>query len=85
MNIHVHIERLILDGIPLEPGQAAQLQAAVEAELGRLLAENSLPPGLLAGGAFGALRAAPIQLAPQSQPASQGAQIAQAAYGSLGR
>ena len=37
MNINLHIERLILDGLPIEPRQRAQVQAAVEAELARLL------------------------------------------------
>ena len=33
MNVNLHIERLVLDGIPLGPGQRPQLRAAVEAEV----------------------------------------------------
>ena len=41
-NIHLHIERLILDGLPIERAQGPHVQAAVEAELSRLLTENGL-------------------------------------------
>ena len=41
-NIHLHIERLILDGLPIERAQGPHVQAAVEAELARLLTENGL-------------------------------------------
>jgi hypothetical protein len=37
MNISVHIERLVLDGLFVSHGQRPLLQAAVEAELTRLL------------------------------------------------
>jgi hypothetical protein len=81
----MHIERLILDGIAVEPGQLAPLQAAVEAELTRLLGDNTLAARLLVGGAVATLRAAPIQLAPHGSPAHLGAQIAQAVAGSISR
>jgi hypothetical protein len=84
MNISVYIDRLILDGLSLERGAAAQLQAAVVAELTRLLAESQVAPALQEGGAAPMLRAAPIQLAPDGTPAQVGAQIAQAVYGSFG-
>ena len=38
MNINLHIERLMLDGLSIASGEAALVQMAVEAELGRLLA-----------------------------------------------
>ena len=41
-NIHLHIERLVLDGLPIDRGQGPHVQAAVEAELTRLLTENGL-------------------------------------------
>ena len=37
MNINLHIERLILDGLPITRQQGPHVQAAVEAELTRLL------------------------------------------------
>jgi len=38
MSVHVHIERLLLDGFDLTPAERAHLQKAVEQELVRLLA-----------------------------------------------
>jgi hypothetical protein len=40
MNINLHIERLMLDGLSIGSGEAALVQTAVEAELGRLLAKE---------------------------------------------
>ena len=85
MNINVHIERLILDGLPIGYGQRPQVQAAVEAELARLLADDGLSPELLAGGALPSVRAGSIQLANEGNTTQLGRQIAQAVYGGIGR
>ena len=42
MNIRLHIERLILDGLPVNSVQSPQVKAAVEAELTRLLTADGL-------------------------------------------
>jgi len=42
MKIHLHIERVVLDGLPVSSAQAPSLKAAISAELGRLL--KSDPP-----------------------------------------
>lgn len=42
MSIHVHIERLIVDGLDLGPGGAIDLQASVQARLTELLTEHGL-------------------------------------------
>jgi hypothetical protein len=44
MSIHVHIDRLILDGLPVEAEDAATVLDAVETELKRCIRESSLPP-----------------------------------------
>jgi hypothetical protein len=85
MNINLHIERLILDGIPLGPGQRPLLQAAMEAELARLLASGGLCEGLQSGGAFYNVRTAGIQLADDRNPASMGEKIAGAVYRGIGK
>lgn len=82
--IQVHIERLILDGIAVPYGQRPQLQAALEAELGRLLAEGGLASGLTQGGAAPAVAGGNIQLTQGNEPGVLGRQIAQAAYGAIG-
>jgi len=85
MNIVLHIERLILDGIPLEAGSAARLQGAVESELGRLLAAGGLSAQLQNGGALPSVQAVSIQLATQADPQQLGGQIAQAVYRGVGK
>ena len=85
MNIELHIERLILDGVAIAPRQRALLQAAVEAELRRLLVQGGLAAGLAQGGALPSIRASAIQLTPDSDPRRMGTQIAQAVYGGIGQ
>jgi hypothetical protein len=82
--IHVHVERLILDGIALPYGQRPQLQAALEAELGRLLAEGGLATGLADGTMVPGLAGGNIQLAQDNEPGALGRQIARAVYGGIG-
>jgi hypothetical protein len=84
VNIRVHVEHLVLDGIEVPPHQRPVLQAAVETELGRLLAEGGLNPALRGGGAVPSLRAGGIQLSAEGDAAGLGRQIAAAAYGGIG-
>lgn len=84
MNIELHIERLILDGLTVEPGQRAEVQAAVEAELTRLLATGELNPELLSGGAVRSLGAGEIQVTNQTSAAQLGNHIAQAVHSGIG-
>lgn len=82
--IKVHIERLVLDGLPVTRAQGPLVQAAVEAELSRLLSEGGLGHELAAGGAVPAVRADSINSAGKS-PAQIGRQIAKSVYGGIGR
>jgi hypothetical protein len=83
MNINLCIERLILDGLPITNRQGALVQAAVETELSRLLAERGLASSLQSGGAMPNVRADGIHLTAENNPAQMGKQIAQAVYGGL--
>lgn len=97
MNIRVHIDRLILDGLDLLPVQRTELQAALEAELARLLSAGGLSPALENGAALPVLRLGELsplpagELPASSAPGAPGAaaglgrQIARAVYGGLGR
>jgi hypothetical protein len=85
MNIHVHIERLILDGLPIGVGQGALVQATVEAELARLLVQGGLAPNLQSGGALAGLRAEAIRVTAESSPAQLGQAIAQSVYAGIGK
>ncbi|HEY9675110.1 MAG TPA: hypothetical protein V6D11_26960 [Waterburya sp.] len=80
MNINLHIERLIVDGVNLYPSDRRVLQATVEAELARLLTTEGLPPGWQAGGAVPSVSIPPIELTPNINPTQMGQQIAQAVY-----
>lgn len=83
-NIELHIDRLILDGIFLSHAQRPLLQAAVEAELGRLLTEGGVGAEWQQGGAVPSVPAAAIQLSPDGNPTQWGHQIAQSVYRGLG-
>ena len=85
MNVNVHIERLILDGLPIVRGQGALVQREVEAELSRLLAIDGVSPSLLGGGALPRIPAGAIQLTKDVSAAALGQQIARAVYGGIGR
>jgi hypothetical protein len=81
MNINVHIDRLVLDGLPLASHQSDSVQTAVEIELTRLLTDKGFNTS--SASAVPRLSAAPIQLTYDSRPASLGRQIAEAIYGTL--
>ena len=83
-SMNIHIERLILDGLPISHSQRPLVQAAVEAELARLLAADGLAPNLQAGGALAYVPARSIQLTSDGNPKTLGQQIAQAVYGGIG-
>jgi hypothetical protein len=85
MNVRLHIERLILEGLDVPPGDALQL--AVETELTRLIGERGL--GAL-GQASACSIAVPSVRAPQIQVDASfnsvrtGTAIAAAVHGAIG-
>jgi hypothetical protein len=85
MNIYLHIERLVLDGLPIARSQGAVVQAAVEAELAQLLRDGGLASTWQSGGTVPSVRADAIQLAGESSPADLGQQIARVVHGGLRR
>ncbi|HEX6899538.1 MAG TPA: hypothetical protein VF789_07495 [Thermoanaerobaculia bacterium] len=85
MKINLHIDRLVLEGIDLPHAQRPVLQAAVEAELGRLLAEGGVGPDLASGIAVPSVRAAGIEMGADGSPQQLGTQIARSVYGGIGK
>lgn len=83
--IRVHIERLILDGVELGPGDAPKLQAAVEGELARLVGERGLAPEMSGGGALASVRGGAVQLGQADTPARLGRQVASAIHKGIGQ
>jgi hypothetical protein len=84
MSIRLHVERLVLDGLPLSRNDGPLVQAAFEAELGRLLAEGGVSGELASGTAVPGLAAEGIHVAPGDEPGMIGQRIARAVYGGLG-
>lgn len=84
MEIRVHIERLILEGIELPPGGLAAFQAAVESELGRLLQVSEVAPGLSSGGAVPEVGASSLHLTGLETPAQLGEKVAGALFTGIG-
>jgi len=84
MNINLHIERLVLEGLNISPGQGEQVKAVVEAELTRLLGDGGLSDVLQSGGAFQRGITGGIEVANNESPAQLGEQIAGAIYEGTG-
>lgn len=84
MNVELHIDRLVLEGIDLDPAQRPLLQAALEAELRRLIGEGGVG-SLAAGGAVPSVKAEGFQMSGDGNPAQLGRQIAGSVYGGMGK
>ena len=85
MNVNLNIERLVLEGCSLQPGEHVLVRAAVERELTRLFTERGVSPQLLSGGAVPRLDAGEMRLAGGESPRQVGTQIARTLYGGFGR
>jgi hypothetical protein len=84
VNVNLHIERLILDGLPISSLQGAAVRSALERELARVLAQDGLPGQ---GGAGGAVPRLPVQqftLALGDRPAAIGRHIARSLHRGMG-
>jgi hypothetical protein len=81
MNINLHIERLVLDGLAVGSGRAALVQTAVESELGRLLTSSLFAPA----SSFAEARVAggEIHLRPGVSARDLGVQIGRSVFASL--
>lgn len=85
MNLSVHIERLVLEGVALGPGQQHPLQAAIQAELTRLITTGGLAAELAAGLALPRVSAPALTLPADGDGAALGCKIAASVYGGIGR
>lgn len=84
MNIELHIERLVLEGLPVARAEEPELQAAMERELVRLLGEGGLGSGFAMDGAVRSVRGGALNLAEGMNALSLGERIAGAVYAGLG-
>lgn len=83
MKIHLHIDRLLLEELPIDRQAAPRVQAAVEQALAQLVQDQGLPAGLTSA-ALAKWQGGVLQVATGQSPEDLGQGIAQAIYGGLG-
>lgn len=84
MDINLHIESLVLDGVDIASGQGDLVQASVANELTQLLHSGGLDTNLIAGASLNRVDVNNIQVSDEKSHAL-GQQIAQSVYGGIGR
>ena len=85
MKINLHIERLVLEGLPLSRAQGPLVKRAVEAELARLLGAGGVAHDLRSAATIPRAAGAPMQYASEASPRQLGTQIAQSVHAGLGK
>jgi hypothetical protein len=80
-NVELHIEELILHGFG--PGGGQAIAAAIEAELGHLLAIERLPVSFQSGASIGTVDAGSFEARASEQPSVLGARVGRSVYRSL--
>jgi hypothetical protein len=83
MKINLHIERLVVDGLPVESRDGSLIRAALTNALAQRLAGGDLKPDLVAGGALSHLPAVGIQYSSETTPSQLGRNIAEAVHSSI--
>jgi len=83
MKINLHIERLVLEGLPVTAGQAPLVQSAVQQELTRLLGFGGIAPQLMTGGAMPYARGGAVRFGGEASSRQLGTQIAQSVHEGL--
>jgi hypothetical protein len=84
MRIALHIEALVLDGVPLGRGQESRLQAAVVEALTLRLGDGAFAARLAAGGGREVVHSAPIRFGSRPDARALGTQIAVSIHAGLG-
>ena len=83
MNINLHIERLVLDGIELSSRQIDLLQTSLTNELTQMFARGELAPKLAGGASLKSVAAESISMSNKS-PQLLGQKVAHSVYGGIG-
>jgi len=82
VNINLHIERLVLDGISVEPHRRTELKTAVETQLGNLLVSNGIDSDLQSNNNSRVVSGGLITLK-NTQPINLGQQIGNVVYSGI--
>lgn len=83
MRIELHVERLVLEGVPR--ADAERVVRALTRELEARLAAGDLPAGLRRGQEVPRLDAGRVRLGEAARPESTGSRLADAVHGALKR
>ncbi len=84
MNINLHIDRLVLDGISIQHDQRAGLKTTIENELERLLLSNGIDSGMQSSKSVHAVTGSSIFIE-KPDPLKTGQQIAGSVYRGIGK
>ncbi len=84
MNIHLRINQIVIGDVDLPRSMRRVLQAALEAELARLLAENTLPHNLQKGARIPSMQV-DLELKGKTSPELLGKMVAQSIYRELAK
>ena len=84
MNISIHIEQLIMDGLLIAHRDRDRLQSAIEVELARLLTDGALVVDLQTPGMMAHLTGGTLELTGDEEPHLLGKCIAEAIYRGIG-
>lgn len=92
MTIRIHIDRLVLNGFTLQPGESSQVRAALELELTRLVGAENAQSFLstkhnpsLQDAAVASVDGGPFNSRQGESPRHLGTHIARSVYGGMER
>jgi hypothetical protein len=85
MKINLHIERIVLDGLPVTPAEQARVRASIESELKRLLIADRSATNLQSGGAVPRITAPSLRFTTTDLPDALGRGIARSIHGGLSK
>jgi hypothetical protein len=83
MKLALHIERLVLDGLPVGAHEGPLVQAAVEAELAQLFQAQSHLTSFGGSATLSHLQTGSVRFAHGARPAAMGQGIARAVYSAI--
>lgn len=80
MNLNLHIERIILEGVTIEPHEQAIVKASVISELGNLLTNTELPSYVTSHNLSPVIYGSEVSLSVTSAPRDLGMHVARSIY-----
>lgn len=85
MNVNLRIDRLILNGVDLESGEADTLRSAIRSELASMILRHGLEDRFVESHSSPGLRGNNVTVSTVNDPAKLGRQIAQSVYGAISK